>query len=236
MVGFVSELSMQSIATRVLLAIVIGGIIGYERGANNRPAGFRTHILVCLGATIVSLIQDHLRINILDYAMNHPEAAKVIKTDLGRIGAQVVSGIGFLGAGTIIREKRSIAGLTTAASIWVTGCIGLGIGWGFYSLTIISGIAVLIVLVTFKKIESVLINQKITETITIFYKNSSPISQDIMSTYDIFKNHHIKVKNLKKDIDENKITYTVVLPKLLNQIEFISELTSLEQVSEIRDF
>ncbi|QNM14385.1 MULTISPECIES: MgtC/SapB family protein [Fusobacterium] len=236
MVGFISELSLQSISLRILLAIFIGGMIGYERGTNNRPAGFRTHILVCLGAAIVSLLQDHLRINLLNYATQNPIVSQVLKTDLGRIGAQVVSGIGFLGAGTIIREKRSIAGLTTAASIWVTGCIGLGIGWGFYSLTIISGIAVLIVLVTFKKIESVLINQKITETITIFYKNSSPISQDIMSTYDIFKNHHIKVKNLKKDIDENKITYTVVLPKLLNQIEFISELTSLEQVSEIRDF
>ena len=233
---FTLDLSIKSIALRIFIAIVIGGIIGYERGYNNRPAGFRTHILVCLGATIVSLTQDQLRINIVKFAMETSIVTQVIKTDLGRMGAQVVSGIGFLGAGTIIREKRSIAGLTTAASIWVTGCIGLGIGWGFYSLTIISGIAVLIVLVTFKKIESVLINQKITETITIFYKNSSPISQDIMSTYDIFKNHHIKVKNLKKDIDENKITYTVVLPKLLNQIEFISELTSLEQVSEIRDF
>lgn len=236
MVGFVSELSMQSIATRVLLAIVIGGIIGYERGTNNRPAGFRTHILVCLGATIVSLIQDHLRINILDYAMNHPEAAKFIKTDLGRIGAQVVSGIGFLGAGTIIREKRTIAGLTTAASIWVTGCIGLGIGWGFYTMSIIGGISVLIILVTFKRVEVVLIDRKITKNFSIYYKDNFYLSDDLSKTYEILKNHNIKVKNLKKYPNENKIEYTVIMPKTLNQIELTAELTAVKNVLEIKDF
>lgn len=236
MVNFVSEISLESIAFRIMLAIIIGGMIGYERGTNNRPAGFRTHILVCLGATIVSLIQDHLRINILNYAIANPTVAQVIKSDLGRIGAQVVSGIGFLGAGTIIREKRSIAGLTTAASIWVTGCIGLGIGWGFYTLSIISGIAVLIVLVTFKRVESILIDRKITKTLTICYTDESFFSKDLIRTYDIFKNHHMKIKNMKKDIDEKKVTYTIVLPKIYNQIEILAELTELEHISEIKDF
>lgn len=236
MVNFVSEISLESIAFRIMLAIIIGGMIGYERGTNNRPAGFRTHILVCLGATIVSLIQDHLRINILNYAIANPTVAQVIKSDLGRIGAQVVSGIGFLGAGTIIREKRSIAGLTTAASIWVTGCIGLGIGWGFYTLSIISGIAVLIVLVTFKRVENILIDRKITKTLTICYTDESFFSKDLIRTYDIFKNHHMKIKNMKKDIDEKKVTYTIVLPKIYNQIEILAELTELEHISEIKDF
>ncbi|MBR8701015.1 hypothetical protein IX317_002190 [Fusobacterium sp. DD29] len=236
MVNFVSEISLESIAFRIMLAIIIGGMIGYERGTNNRPAGFRTHILVCLGATIVSLIQDHLRINILNYAIANPTVAQVIKSDLGRIGAQVVSGIGFLGAGTIIREKKTIAGLTTAASIWVTGCIGLGIGWGFYTLSILSGISVLVVLVTFKRVETILIDRNITKTLTIYYTDECFFSKDLIRTYDIFKNHHMKIKNMKKDMDEKKVTYTITLPKIYNQIEILAELTELEHISEIKDF
>lgn len=96
---FTNELPLYEIILRIVMAIIIGGVIGYERGHQNRPAGFRTHILVCLGAAIVSMIQDQLRVNILKYTILHPEVAQVLKTDLGRIGAQVVSGIGFLGAG-----------------------------------------------------------------------------------------------------------------------------------------
>ena len=235
MVGFVSELSIQSIGFRILLAVIIGGIIGYERGANNRPAGFRTHILVCLGATIVSLIQDHLRINLIDYAIKNPEVATVLKTDLGRIGAQVVSGIGFLGAGTIIREKRTIAGLTTAASIWVTGCIGLGIGWGFYTLSIISGVSVLVVLITFKRVETVLIDRRITKTLTVYYRENFYLSDDLQKTYEIFRGHHMKIKKLKKFPTENKIVYTVIMPKALNLIEVTAELTALKNINEITE-
>ena len=92
---FTNELPLYEIILRIVMAIIIGGVIGYERGHQNRPAGFRTHILVCLGAAIVSMIQDQLRVNILKYTILHPEVAQVLKTDLGRIGAQVVSGIGF---------------------------------------------------------------------------------------------------------------------------------------------
>ena len=153
MSSFTNTLTIYEIILRIFMAIVIGGIIGYERGHHNRPAGFRTHILVCLGATIVSMIQDQLRINLHNYALAFPAASQVLKTDLGRIGAQVVSGIGFLGAGTIMRDKGIIGGLTTAASIWATGCLGLSIGWGFYYLAVPSGIAIIIVLVTLKKLE-----------------------------------------------------------------------------------
>lgn len=106
-------MSIEIIAIRLLTAIAIGGAIGYERKYNNRPAGFRTHILVCVGAAVISMIQLHLMYNILEISMKNPNTAAVIKTDLGRLGAQVISGVGFLGAGTIIREKGSVKGLTT---------------------------------------------------------------------------------------------------------------------------
>lgn len=103
----ITELSLHIIILCIFLSTIIGGIIGYERGSNNQAAGFRTHILVCLGATLISLIQEQLKINLLNYAIENPLSSQVLKTDLGRLGAQVISGIGFLGAGTILREEKN---------------------------------------------------------------------------------------------------------------------------------
>lgn len=226
----ITELSLHVIILRIFLSTIIGGIIGYERGSNNQAAGFRTHILVCLGATLISLIQEQLKINLLNYAIENPLSSQVLKTDLGRLGAQVISGIGFLGAGTILREEKTIAGLTTAASVWVTGCIGLGIGWGFYRLTIITGIVVLIVLITLKKIEVIY------KTIIITYTEDNNIEDDIKNTFDFFLHHNIKVKKFKKGKNSKKIIYTLILPKNLNRIKAISELTKFSNISEIQNF
>lgn len=226
----ITELSLHIIILRIFLSTIIGGIIGYERGSNNQAAGFRTHILVCLGATLISLIQEQLKINLLNYAIENPLNSQVLKTDLGRLGAQVISGIGFLGAGTILREEKTIAGLTTAASVWVIGCIGLGIGWGFYRLTIITGIVVLIVLITLKKIEVIY------KTIIITYTEDNNIEDDIKNTFDFFLHHNIKVKKFKKGKNSKKIIYTLILPKNLNRIKAISELTKFSNISEIQNF
>lgn len=226
----ITELSLHIIILRIFLSTIIGGIIGYERGSNNQAAGFRTHILVCLGATLISLIQEQLKINLLNYAIENPLSSQVLKTDLGRLGAQVISGIGFLGAGTILREEKTIAGLTTAASVWVTGCIGLGIGWGFYRLTIITRIVVLIVLITLKKIEVIY------KTIIITYTEDNNIEDDIKNTFDFFLHHNIKVKKFKKGKNSKKIIYTLILPKNLNRIKAISELTKFSNISEIQNF
>lgn len=226
----ITELSLHIIILRIFLSTIIGGIIGYERGSNNQAAGSRTHILVCLGATLISLIQEQLKINLLNYAIENPLSSQVLKTDLGRLGAQVISGIGFLGAGTILREEKTIAGLTTAASVWVTGCIGLGIGWGFYRLTIITGIVVLIVLITLKKIEVIY------KTIIITYTEDNNIEDDIKNTFDFFLHHNIKVKKFKKGKNSKKIIYTLILPKNLNRIKAISELTKFSNISEIQNF
>lgn len=231
---FSSTLSIQEILIRIIISICIGGMIGYERGHNNRPAGFRTHILVCLGATIVSLTQDQLRINIINFAAVHPETAQLLKTDLGRIGAQVVSGIGFLGAGTIMRDKGVIGGLTTAASIWATGCIGLGIGWGFYSLAIPSGIAILIVLVTLKKVERSLIENKHIIKIIVKFSQETRYTDNLLETYEILKKLNIKIKNLKKDTKENKVLYVLIVSKQMEAFEIMSELSKCESISQVQ--
>ena len=93
------------IIVRLLLAIVIGGAIGYERQYKNRPAGFRTHILVCVGAAVVSMMQLHIVEESLQLVLENPILASAVKADSGRMPAQVITGIGFLGAGTIMHEK-----------------------------------------------------------------------------------------------------------------------------------
>ena len=123
------EINFYSCIVRTIFAIIVGGILGWERGLRNRPAGFRTHMLVCLGAAIVMMTNQYVyqTLNIGDPV---------------RMGAQVISGIGFLGAGTIIITGRNqIRGLTTAAGLWTATCIGLAIGIGFYEGAIIGAVA-----------------------------------------------------------------------------------------------
>ena len=231
---FTNELPLYEIILRIVMAIIIGGVIGYERGHQNRPAGFRTHILVCLGAAIVSMIQDQLRVNILKYTILHPEVAQVLKTDLGRIGAQVVSGIGFLGAGTIMRDKGIIGGLTTAASIWSTGCLGLSIGWGFYYLAIPAGIGIIIVLVTLKKLERYWIENKHIMKIDIQYNKEYSYSDILIKNYNIFKEMNVRIKDVTKSIEENKISYTLIVAKQMEAVDVLLELSKYEHISQVQ--
>lgn len=137
---------------RLLIAVFVGGLVGYEREYKNSHAGLRTHILVCLGAAVVTLISEYNLENALLLAEN-PIYADVVKVDSSRLGAQVISGVGFLGAGTILREKGSIKGLTTAASLWIVACMGLAVGHGLYSLAIIAAIIVVITLSLLRKLD-----------------------------------------------------------------------------------
>ncbi|WP_410209022.1 MgtC/SapB family protein [Fusobacterium sp.] len=231
--SFCDVLTLKEISIRILMSIFIGGIIGYERGHQNRPAGFRTHILVCLGAAIVSMVQDQLRINIQNYVMVYPEVAQVVKTDLGRIGAQVVSGIGFLGAGTIMRDKGVIGGLTTAASIWTTGCVGLGIGWGFYNIAIPAVIAVIIVLVILKKLEVVLIENKHIVKIEVQFKPDVNYGQALIKNYSALKEMNVQLKKLDKNFAEKKAIYTLVVTKQMNQFDIVAELSVCDYIAQV---
>lgn len=138
------------IVIRLILAVIVGGLIGYEREFKNRPAGFRTHILVCVGSAVISMIQVLAIEDTKSIILANPEMINVIKADMGRLGAQVISGVGFLGAGTIIHEKGSVKGLTTAATIWTVACIGLAVGMGYYFLSVVSVLGVYGVLVVMK--------------------------------------------------------------------------------------
>ena len=135
------ELNSASLFLRVALALLIGGSIGLERGSKNQPAGFRTYMLVCLGAALVMMTNQHI-------------SERFGLGDPSRLGAQVISGIGFLGAGTIIVTRNNrVRGLTTAAGLWSAACIGLALGIGFYEGAVVVGMAILLIMTVFQKLD-----------------------------------------------------------------------------------
>ncbi len=139
---FLRGMDMLSVIVRLALALVCSGMIGIERADKHRPAGFRTHILICLGAAITAMTSVHLFVTMNYYL------------DVARMGAGVVSGIGFIGAGTImVTHRRRVKGLTTAAGLWVVAIVGLCCGFGFYEGAVYTTILVLVAEVFFSKLE-----------------------------------------------------------------------------------
>ena len=136
-------MSEYEIIIKLALAAVLGGLIGLERESLSRPAGLRTYTLVCVGSALAMVVS-------LDMYYQYYQT---VNADPGRIAAQVVSGIGFLGAGTIMREGATVRGLTTAAGLWVVACIGLAVGAGLYIPAIVSTAIILFVLIYFVKFE-----------------------------------------------------------------------------------
>lgn len=145
-------LQYQEIATRLAAAIIAGGLVGFEREKKGRDAGFRTHILVAVGSCIFALIELESAFSMIALANASEAARQVLAFDLHRLTAQVVSGIGFLGAGTIIVTKRSIKGLTTAASIWVCAALGIAAGFGYYRLVLAGAVVILLTLLVIKRL------------------------------------------------------------------------------------
>ena len=139
------DISYADSSLRILISLVLGGLIGLEREWHNHAAGLRTHILVCVGATVIMLLSIY---GFGDFADEYN-----VRMDPARLAAQVVSGIGFLGAGAIIRNGLSITGLTTAASIWVVAAIGLCVGAGFFYEAALVTVLVILILHVLNRLE-----------------------------------------------------------------------------------
>lgn len=234
-------MQFYEIAIRLMLAILIGGAIGYEREFKNRPAGFRTHILVCVGATAISMIQVSSIIEITTMILNHSGLKSGLKADIGRMCAQVIKGVGFLGAGTIIYEKGSIKGLTTAASLWLVACIGLAIGMGYYVLSILSGIGVLIILISLKNFEVKFIDKNKLIKVEVQYRNNKLFNNDL-EIY--FKSRRIKIKNIEyciedeeeeKEINYKRSLYTLVVPKHIDKNQLLQQLLENKDIVKVSD-
>lgn len=152
-IEYFRELNFASVVLRILCAMAVGGIVGLDRERKGRAAGFRTYMLVALGAALTVMLGQYLSV-MLETVWADKVAELGLKTDVVRFGAQVINGVGFLGAGTIIvTGRQQVKGLTTAAGLWASACLGLAIGAGFYECVFIGFVLILVCMKLLPKIE-----------------------------------------------------------------------------------
>ena len=216
----IRELTLWGIVIRILVSVVLGGIIGLERGMKNRPAGLRTYMLVCMGSCVVMLINQY--------------TTQVFGTgDPVRLGAQVISGIGFLGAGTIIvTSHNQIKGLTTAAGLWTSACIGLAIGIGQYEVAIGAGLCVFLVLTVLHEMDYFLHSRTRTLDAYIELDNTITLGKFIRN----IREQGLEISNIQREHDlayDNPVisfTATIKGQRKTHQDELIRLIRKMEGV------
>lgn len=222
-----NELNVITIMVRVLLAIFIGGLIGTERDMRQRSAGIRTHMLVCLGAAIVMMTNEYIYLEMGDGNI-----------DITRMGAQVVSGIGFIGAGTILvtRDNR-IKGLTTAAGLWAAAALGLGIGIGFYEMAVIGAIAIVGIMIVMKPYRDFIQDRASQSDLTLMIHSNDGFS----SFLDFLSHHTIQITDLRveNEVFQNESEHQIIflvsleLGEKIHKDEIIDKLNQYDEVLHV---
>ena len=214
---------------KLMLSCILGGLIGLERESVNRPAGFRTHMLVSVGSTLVMMING---IMISSYG-------SLINLDPGRFGAAVISGIGFLGAGPIMKEGSTVKGLTTAASLWTVACIGLAVGAGYFDISIVTTLLVLIILEVFARMEKSILKKRRQLILRIVSENTPG---QIGKIGDVTGYHKCLIQDIDLDHQggQNAIITLALkyprefdLPALIDDLSALSGLISVEQLTPV---
>ena len=220
------EITTLSIIVRLTLATLCGGLIGYDRSRKRRPAGFRTHILVCIGSTLVMITSQYIN-DIMGYG-----------SDPTRLGAQVISGIGFLGAGTIlITGKQQVKGLTTAAGLWASACMGLAIGIGFYEGAIIGCTFILGSMTLLHRFDNYVMSK--TKLMEIYVQLSSV--KGVSLVFDSIRSNNMEITNVdmvKNRDSEDMIGLFITIKqrekhdheKILSLLGTIKEVASVEEL------
>lgn len=213
-------ISILSVVVRMLLAALCGGVIGVERAFKRRPAGMRTHILICLGAAMTTLTSQYLYLVLYYY------------TDMSRLGAQVVAGIGFIGAGCIIVTRRQrVKGLTTAAGLWLSAIIGLALGGGFYEGGILATVFVILVELFLSKIEYWMMDNAPEVNLYMEYTGRACLEKVLR----FFREHDMNLLDIEitRHAEGDKMTSCAIFTVRLNRRHQLDQL--LEQLHQIRD-
>ena len=226
--GFGEILSMADIVFRLFVVVFIGAVIGIDREIKSRPAGMRTHVLVGVGAALIAIIEQETIGYVIELGMSG-----VINVSAGRITSTVVSGVGFLGAGTIVMSDRKITGLTTAASLWCMACIGLAAGYGFAGLALAAGVIVLVVLRllqrivhvhTLKKLEVKFVHR--VETLAFLNEYFSNMGVKILDVD--FHAENRPEGNLYTNL------YTLTMPSHTRYVDIIATLSEHQNIRSVR--
>lgn len=236
---YIEELSWESIILRLLLSLVAGTLIGLERKFTNHPAGIKTHALVCIGSALASLIAVEMGFTVSTLGF-----AGDTKIDISRIAAGVLTGIGFVGAGAIMKSKDGlvVTGLTTATTIWITACLGLAIGMGYLKMSFVALVAILFVNVLLQHLEIKLrLSSRHTKCILVTTREKT---KTIEFLEDLFSRNKITIENFELISDESSspengniycLRYTVKLTRTTRLDLLLREIAVNEnslQVSE----
>ena len=230
------QLSIWDTLLRISAAALCGGLIGIERGRKHRPAGFRTYMIVCMGAALTMVLSTYLAAMLS--GVWSVELDETIKIDVSRFGAQVINGIGFLGAGTIIvTGRQQIKGMTTAAGLWASACMGLAIGAGFFSAALIACVLIVITIILFSKLEHWILRRSKNVTLCVEFEHTDDIAE-IIST---LKNKDIRVF----DVEITKAQYTdtkypnaiisILIPKKMQHTDVFTSISSIKNVRAIEE-
>ena len=231
------HITIESVLFRLLLAIVFGGVIGLERGRKNRPAGFRTHMVVCLGATLTMILGQY-ELYMLENQWLSSANAIGAKTDITRFAAQVVNGVGFLGAGTIlITGRQQIKGITTAASLWASACMGLVIGAAFYECAFLAFFLIVVVMKLLPKVEALLVEKA--RNMNVYVEIDS--LDNINVIIGCLKSLNVKIYDV--DIDRGKksqfkkpnAVFSIGLNRQQSHTKIVALLSNLECISAIKE-
>ena len=221
------DITMLSVTVRMLLAVLCGGLIGLERAYKRRPAGFRTHILICLGPSMTAMTAQFLYLNMHYY------------TDMARLGAQVIAGIGFIGAGTIIvtRQQR-VKGLTTAAGLWAAAIIGLAIGGGFYEGGLCGTVIVLLAELYFSELEYRILDHAPEINLYMEYRDKECLDRVLY----LFRISRLKLQNMEITratgsdkhnacaIFSLRLNKNCSIKELLERVKLIEGVVSVEEL------
>lgn len=215
-----SSLTTLSIVLRLFLAVLCGGVIGLERERKRRPAGFRTHILICLGAAMATLTSQYLILELGFFA------------DPARLGAQVIAGIGFIGAGAIIvTRRRQVKGLTTAAGLWVCAIVGLCCGAGFFEGAIITTIIILLAEIVFSRLEYYIISNSRAFNLYVEYSHNENL-QNVIDTI-VKSGGYIVDLEITKSSAERKnpsVVFSLQTPRRTSHQEIMAAITKADGV------
>lgn len=218
--------SPAALAVKLLFAVIFGGLIGLDRGRKKRAAGFRTHILVCVGATLAMCISRYL-VEVLG-----------LSTDVSRLGAQVINGIGFLGAGTmIVTGSQQVKGLTTAAALWSSACMGLAIGAGFYECALVGCLFIYLTITIFNSFEKVLTSRTYNMNINVMLTETARLADVIAKLKELnIKIYDTEIINIRNLSHESPIVIIEMrLPKRYPHNQIITMLVAIDGVISVEE-
>ncbi|MBP3370106.1 MAG: MgtC/SapB family protein [Clostridia bacterium] len=228
-------MSFEVMLLRLLVATFCGGIIGIERGKKNRPAGFRTYILVCVGASLTMILSAYM------VAMDpiwRETAPALLGSDFARFGAQVINGIGFLGAGTIIiTGNQQVKGMTTAAGLWASACMGLAIGAGFYEGALVGCVLIIATTALFSKLESFILSRSRNINLYVELETADSLTR-VMECLRIKGVRVYDVEFIKEKNTESKrpaAVFSLQLPKKSSHAALVTAIASIEAVRMIEE-